>query len=113
MTAVLSLISALLAATISQVGAYLLYRRQRADGKSDKREEQDQLVRQGVVCMLHDRLYQACRYYIGRGEIDEAGYDNVTALYKAYSALDGNGTGTKLYQTVEAIWINSLSGGDD
>ena len=54
----------------------------------------------GVLAMLHDRLYQSCTYYIKMGSIDTDGLDNVGIIYDAYHGLKGNGTGTNLYKRV-------------
>ena len=104
-TALLSFAGVILAALIAQGGAWIINRRVRKDTVTDRRREQDDLVRTAVMVMLHDRLYQACHYYIGRGEIDEDGFDNVTALYTAYHNLGGNSTGTRLYEQVKSLPI--------
>lgn len=55
------------------------------------------LMKEGMKAMLHDRLYQSCRYYLSKGVIDEDGYANLSAIYNSYHGLGGNGTGTELY----------------
>lgn len=55
------------------------------------------LMKEGMKAVLHDRLYQACRYYLSTGAIDEDGYANLTVMYNSYHGLGGNGTGTELY----------------
>lgn len=65
--------------------------------------KRQKMIEKGVLSMLHDRLYQACQYYLGRGEIDLAGLKNVESLYNAYHALGGNGTGTELYERVKDL----------
>lgn len=49
----------------------------------------------GVLAILHDRIYQACQYYIKQGSIDTGGLKNLEYLYKSYHALGGNGTGPR------------------
>ncbi len=55
------------------------------------------LIKDAIVAILHDRLYQACRYYLSIGKIDEDGFANLKTMYNSYHGLGGNGTGTELY----------------
>lgn len=60
---------------------------------------------EGVLAILHDRIYQACHYYLKKGYIDASGLKNLEYLYKSYHALGGNGTGTELYNRAKALPI--------
>ena len=62
-------------------------------------------LKAGVLSLLHDRLYQACKYYLAQGWIDVEGLDNIRYLYTSYHALGGNGTGTELYNRAKALPI--------
>lgn len=62
-------------------------------------------LKAGVLSLLHDRLYQACKYYLAQGSIDVEGLDNIRYLYTSYHALGGNGTGTELYNRAKALPI--------
>ncbi len=53
--------------------------------------------------MLHDRLYQGCRYHIRNGEIADGEMKNMEYLYKDYHALGGNRTGTELYNRIKKL----------
>lgn len=64
--------------------------------------EQDAL-KEGVLALLHDRLYQGCRYHIKEKEITDAEMKNMEYLYRGYHALGGNGTGTELYERVKDL----------
>ena len=64
--------------------------------------EQDAL-REGVMAMLYDRLYQGCKYHLKNKEIDDDELKNMEYLYRAYHALGGNGTGTELYERVKKL----------
>lgn len=68
-----------------------------------KRVQDDAALRKGVIAMLHDRLYQSCRYYIKKGWVDTEGLENLEYLYKSYHDLGGNGTGTALYERVKDL----------
>lgn len=59
----------------------------------------------GVLAILHDRIYQACQHYLAQGWIDASGLKNLEYLYKSYHTLGGNGTGTELYNRAKALPI--------
>lgn len=62
-------------------------------------------IKDGLLAIMHDRLYQSCTYYIKQGYIDMGGLKNLEYLYKSYHALGGNGTGTELYNRAKALPI--------
>ena len=68
-------------------------------------EEERQAVKNGLLAIMHDRLYQCCTAYIKQGSIDTEGLKNLEYLYKSYHALGGNGTGTELYNRAKALPI--------
>ena len=59
--------------------------------------EQDAVV-EGVKAILHDRLYQAYRYYAGLGFCPIEDKKNIEYIYTPYHNLGGNGTGTHIYE---------------
>lgn len=65
--------------------------------------QEQKALRKGVKAMLHDRLYQSARYYLGQGGVDVEGLENLGIVYEAYHELHGNGTGTTLYNKVKAL----------
>lgn len=68
-------------------------------------EEERKAIKEGLLAILHDRMYQACQHFMAQGSIDASGLKNVEYLYKSYHALGGNGTGTELYRRVMALPI--------
>ena len=68
-------------------------------------EEERKAVKEGLLAIMHDRLYQSCTFYIKQGYIDMGGLKNLEYLYKSYHALGGNGTGTELYNRAKALPI--------
>ena len=62
-------------------------------------------MNEASLALLHDRLYQACRFYLTRASIDVEGLKNIEYLYEAYHTLGGNGTGTELYERVKKLPI--------
>lgn len=64
--------------------------------------EQD-AVKDGVLALLHDRLYQGCQLHLQMGKISESELRNMECLYNGYHELGGNGTGTELYERVKEL----------
>ena len=62
-------------------------------------------MKEGILAILHDRLYQVCRFYIHQGWIDVESMKNVEYLYDSYHDLGGNCTGTELYNRVNSLPI--------
>lgn len=69
-------------------------------------EEERKAVKEGLLAIMHDRLYQSCTFYIKQGSIDTGGLKNLEYLYKSYHALGGNGTGTELYNRAKSLPID-------
>ena len=67
-----------------------------------KGREQESM-REGILAILHDRLYLICQYHLGQGEISPNALKNIEYIYKSYHKLGGNGTGTELYQRVKKL----------
>ena len=74
-----------------------------------KKNEYD-VLREGILALLHDRLNQACSFFIARGWASVDDRDNLEYLYKPYKALGGNGTGENLYQAVLKLPYHSPQG---
>lgn len=81
----------------------------RLSAKVKAQEEERKAIKAGMLAILHDRLYQACTYYINHGSIDTAGLKNLEYIYNAYHSLGGNGTGTELYNRAKALPIKEVS----
>ena len=67
------------------------------------------LLKEGMLAILHDRLYQLCTSYIDRGCITVDELENLEYLYKSYHNLGGNGTGTSLFERCKALKITHSS----
>lgn len=74
--------------------------------------EEQENVKDGILAILHDRLYQLCQYYLAQGAITPNALKNVEYLYRSYHSLGGNGTGTELYTRVTKLPLD-LEGADD
>ena len=77
-----------------------------------KKVEEQENVKDGILAILHDRLYQLCQYYLAQGAITPNALKNVEYLYRSYHSLGGNGTGTELYTRVTKLPLD-LEGADD
>ena len=66
-----------------------------------KRMSEQEAIKDGMIAILHDRLFQSCNQYLEMGYIPldkaEEILDNLKIIYDAYHSLGGNGTGTEIY----------------
>lgn len=66
---------------------------------------EQELIKQGVLALLHDRLYQAFKNCSAQGYITANQLNNLEHLYKSYHTLGGNSTGTELYHRCKNMEI--------
>lgn len=71
-----------------------------------KEVEEQKCIKEGLVSILYDRIYQLCNTYIQQGWCSIEDRRNLEYLYKAYNKLGGNGTGTELHEKVKALPIS-------
>lgn len=57
-------------------------------------------MEEGVKAILHDRIYQAHRFYISQGFCPLEDKKNIEYLYQPYKRLGGNGTGKRAYEEI-------------
>ena len=74
-------------------------------GRVQHEINEQKLLKDGMLAILHDRIYQACRHYLIQGSIDIEGLTNIEYMYRNYHDLGGNGTGTELYERVRKLPI--------
>lgn len=100
-------LQALFGAMIAALGVMI----KRLDSKIKQERNENEAVKTAMIAMLHDRLFQCCRYHLKNGYIpleeSESALDNLRMLYDTYHALGGNGTGTELYQRVVKLPIKA------
>lgn len=75
--------------------------------RCDEYEKTQKILIAGQLAILHDRVYQACKYYIEQESIDVEDLKNLEHLYNAYAAMGGNGTCKQLYERVCALKIKT------
>lgn len=57
----------------------------------------------GVRALLRDRIIRTCEHYLSCGDVPVYGLENIDQMYRAYHALGGNGTVTKLVEDVKRL----------
>lgn len=101
-------LNAVMGAVLAVIGIYSKH----LGGKIKKEVQEREAVKAAMVAMLHDRLFQCCKYHIKNGYIPlddaEEVLDNMGMLYKTYAALGGNGTGTEIYNRAKALPIKNM-----
>ena len=65
--------------------------------------KEDRILRDGILALLHDRLYQECIALIRRGWASVEDKKNVEHLARPYFDLGGNGTGKEIFEECMAL----------
>lgn len=65
--------------------------------QQDIEDEEHKKIKTALLAVLHDRIYQSCKYYIHRGHISSHALKNLEFLHDAYADFGGNSTGTELF----------------
>lgn len=68
-----------------------------------KKFKDQEAIKEGLIAILHDRLFQSGMDFIEKGEITISALDNFEGIYTAYHSLGGNGTGTEIYERVREL----------
>lgn len=67
------------------------------------RRNSNELIRDGILAILHNKIYTLGKQHIENGEITVQDFDEFEHLYTAYHNLGGNGTGTEVFNRVKAL----------
>ena len=70
-----------------------------------KKVKEHELLKEGLIAILHDRLIQSGMYFLSKDEISLLEFDNFKSMYEAYHKLGGNGTGTEIYERIGELPI--------
>ena len=62
------------------------------------RKKENVIMKEGMLALLHDRIFKACSFYIDQGWCSVEARHNLECLFKPYSDLGGDGTAESLYQ---------------
>jgi len=65
------------------------------------------LLKEGMLALMHDRLYALCNEHIEKRYISTSDLKNIEKIYKSYHALGGNGTGDTLFEKVNELSIKN------
>lgn len=65
--------------------------------------EKQKAVEKGIQALLRDRIIQVYNHYIDKGFCPIYAMENVEALYKQYTALEGNGAVTALVEKLREL----------
>lgn len=78
-------------------------------------EEKDEKHEKALLAILHDRLYQSCKYFIHLKWITASALKNLEYIHDAYAGLGGNSTGTELFERCKKLpikeedeWLDKL-----
>ncbi len=66
-------------------------------------KKEDEILREGILALLHDRLYHACISLIRQGWASLQDKNSIEHLAKPYFSLGGNGTGRDIYDRCMAL----------
>lgn len=69
------------------------------------RSASSRLIKEGVLAILHNKIYTLGKQYINQGHISLEDMKDFEYLYDAYHNLGGNGTGTEIYERVKDLPI--------
>ena len=65
--------------------------------RSEKKDSTKSAIEEGLLALLHDRIYELSQFYILSGYITFSEFDNLSYLYKPYENLGGNSNAHDLY----------------
>ena len=89
------------------LGAFFMWVRRKLEIQKTEQEQQrktiaaeQEAIREGLQAILHDRIYQAHRYYTRIGFCPLGDKKNIEYLFRPYAALGGNGTGKQAYDDI-------------
>lgn len=92
----------LFSTVLALIGAGLKY----VIKKVKQEHEEQQNLKDGVLALLHDRLYQYAEHLLEKETLTAADMENLEYLYQSYAALGGNGTGELLYNACKKKFEN-------
>ena len=93
-----TLVNILCTTIISAAVAFFanLIKKERIERQAEK--NQAALEKEALLGLLHDRLFQACQFYILTDQIELDEIKNLKEMYSPYEKLGGNDICKKLYE---------------
>lgn len=95
----------LLAGLIGLVYRRVLLIKKKEDEREKETEKQNKAMRDAMVSLLRDRIFQSCRLHLKNGEVATTDLEVLNALYQAYHALGGDSLATTLVERVNKLKI--------
>ena len=109
--------SLLIWAVTGSLGAFFMWVRKKLEAQKTEQEEQRKAIaaeqeafRDGLQAILHDRIYQAHRYYTQLGFCPLNDKKNIEYLFRPYAALGGNGTGKQAFEDIMNLPTEAAGG---
>jgi hypothetical protein len=62
-----------------------------------------EVMKQAILALLHDRLYEACKFNIQRGWASIEDKRNLEYMFVPYSKMGGNGTCKIMYERCQEL----------
>jgi hypothetical protein len=78
--------------------------------KNNKEDEDSKLIKQALLALLHDAIYDKCTTILEIRAVSPDDYENIETMIKPYESLGGNGTVHKLWTEVQELPIYSERG---
>lgn len=96
----------LITSALGGIGSVLVYQVKRQREKDERDKSDMQALKNGTRSILRNELVQMHREHVeGNGFCSLAAKEYATRTYEAYHELDGNGTGTSLYEEIMSLPI--------
>lgn len=70
-----------------------------------KKEKKKDLTNEGLLALLHDRLYEECSSILSNGVVTSDELDNIIHLYEPYHKLGGNGVCERMVKQISEMKI--------
>ena len=71
--------------------------------KKKNNEKDNKVIKEALLALLHDALYDKCTTVLEIGAISPDDYENIETMIKPYEQLGGNGTIHKLWAEVDKL----------
>ncbi len=105
------MVELLLAGFVTAIGGALRYGYKKTARELNTRLSEQDAMKEGILAMLHDRLYQEGERLLLQEHCTIEERKNIEYIYQAYHKLGGNGTGTEIYNRVMASSITNTKEG--
>ena len=97
-------------AALAALCGWLKGRLKRQDAARQAIEAEQEAMKSGLQAILHDRIYQAHRYYTQLGFCPLNDKKNIEYLFRPYAALGGNGTGKQAFDDIMNLPTEAAGG---